>query len=249
MSWHFDITLWQILTSVAYLLIYPWHWFWWLLVMDYFTWMGEVCHSTVTLTCFLISFVVHNLQQVSSHGMNIFSHVSSASYKYFTSNQNLSATWVFDSKAVLGNFFCEIILQTYSLGTIFRRESRGVQFPCPCPCRSLLGRPRLFQWQSASWFPPSPRLAQLHWQICPASKTPASGYGVTEASFPSNGGPCAGGGGRHFEPAGKPCSSRVGNRVGNSGTGPVRTEKLGGPGIVHWHKVPPLKAAANSWSS
>ena len=171
------------------------------------------------------------------------------SYKYFTSSQNLSATWVFDREAVLGNFFCEIILQTYSLGTIFRRESRGVQFPCPCPCRSLLGRPRLFQWQSASWFPPSPRLAQLHWQICPASKTPASGYGVTEASFPSNGDPCVGGGGRHFEPAGKPCSSRVGNRVGNSGTGPVRTEKLGGPGIVHWHKVPPLKAAANSWSS
>ena len=146
-------------------------------------------------------------------------------------------------------FFCEIILQTYSLGTISRRESRGVQFPCPCPCRSLLGRPRLFQWQSASWFPPSPRLAQLHWLICPASKTPASGYGVTEASFPSNGGPCAGGGGRHFEPAGKPCSSRAGNREENSGTGPVRTEKLGGPGIVHWHKVPPLKAAANSWSS
>ena len=45
--WHdilidFDMTLWQMLTSVAYLLIYPWHWFWWLLVLDYFTWTEEV---------------------------------------------------------------------------------------------------------------------------------------------------------------------------------------------------------------
>ena len=36
------MTLWQMLTSVAYLLIYPWHWFWWLLVLDYFTWTEEV---------------------------------------------------------------------------------------------------------------------------------------------------------------------------------------------------------------
>ena len=45
--WHdiltdFDMTLWQMLTSVTYLLIYPWHWFWWLLVLDYFTWTEEV---------------------------------------------------------------------------------------------------------------------------------------------------------------------------------------------------------------
>ena len=38
----FDMTLWQMLTSVNYLLIYPWHWFWWLLVLDYFMWMEEV---------------------------------------------------------------------------------------------------------------------------------------------------------------------------------------------------------------
>ena len=45
---YFDMTLWQMLTSVAYLLIYPWHWFWWLLVLDYFTWTEKV-YSNISL--------------------------------------------------------------------------------------------------------------------------------------------------------------------------------------------------------
>ena len=64
--WHdiltdFDMTLWQLLTSVAYLLIYPWHWFWWSLVLDDFTCVEELiifiwpCHFKAGNKALIIS--------------------------------------------------------------------------------------------------------------------------------------------------------------------------------------------------